>query len=203
MTTRRAARFLARGLAATVLALSLTGCGDDDCDPPPIATPVPTATPVEPGPGPDAGVISLVPISADTYDGLATQAALRSASACQGDPFGGTVQVCQYLDASTSPPTWFAIGGNADADQPNDGAEAILFFGNDADGALAVAMQTVESSPNITGYWQAAWRMPPVTFQLGTTTELTAAFEIAQVQLTTVCSLPFGAATYTCAIENL
>jgi hypothetical protein len=158
----------------------------------------------QPQPSPIAGTITLEPISFDQYTTLADQSATASAndSGCQGDPFGG-VQVCQLFETDTDPVTWIAIGGNAAAAAPSDGAQAVLFYGNDFDGTLAVAQALVPSAPTVTGFWKATWTAPPVTIQLDTVTEFVAAFLIDQKQLTVECKLPFGETQYTCKAVDL
>jgi hypothetical protein len=163
-----------------------------------------------PGPGPQStptpvvGTIVLEPIASDEYATLAAQAMAASANdtGCQGDPSGG-LQVCQLFRTDTDPVTWIAVGQRAGAAAPTDGAEAILFYGNDFVGTLAVAETLVSSAPDITGYWKATWTAPPVIIQVDTITEFVAAFLIARKQITVECTLPYGETAYTCTAASL
>jgi hypothetical protein len=191
----RRGRFICAGVAALGVLLAACGGGNNNT----TFHPMP-----QPHPSPVAGTIVLEPISADDYATLASQALAASANdtGCQGDPSTG-VQACHIFQADTDPVTWIAIGGDAAASAPSDGAEAILFYGNDFDGTLAVAEALVPSAPTITGYWKVTWTAPPITVQIDTVTKFVAAFLIDQRQITVECTLPFGQTAYTCKAVSL
>jgi len=184
------------GLVALAALLPACGSGNGGTEFHPMPGPRPTPSPV-------AGTIVLEPIASDEYATLAAQAMAASANdtGCQGDP-SRDVQVCQLFRTDTDPVTWIAVGQRAGAAAPTDGAEAILFYGNDFVGTLAVAEALVPSAPDITGYWKATWTAPPVMLQLDTITEFVAAFLIAQRQITVECTLPYGETAYTCTTRS-